>query len=694
MSTTVTSTLTPTTHSFNEWRRNTNKTVLSVGDLSASYTTDADANTPFSSDADAKVKFTVCAITSVSWIANVITVVTTTEHNLVSNGVLKDTITLSGVVPSGYNGTYTVLQVTNDNTFTLTQGSNPGAYVSGGTVTYQTHDVKTALNDLNIRKVKRTGDSITYLNITSTNDTSDAYASLRVAGGTAIQKKLTAIGDVAFGTGLNKVTMQGSTGNTAIAGYLYAIGDFKINTTKFTVDAATGNTVSLGTLAVTGDVTVNTNKFAVLATSGNTTAAGTLTIGSDFTVNVNKFTVGGSTGNVAAAGTLSAIGDFAINTNKFTAAATTGNTVAAGTLTIGSDFTVNVNKFTVTGSNGNVSAAGALSAAGDFKINTNKFTVAAATGDTLCAGAMGVTGALSAASLTLSTVLGTLSGGTGISSFVGSAHKVMAVNAASNAWELTTLASGIGIDLTYSTGQISIAYNGAMPSSSTTDSNLKIGQNILIGSLLSGTSTHNIVIAANACEIRPGYGTSLTNLLKITTDNAGTATALTVAANGDFAINTNKLTIINSSGNLSNAGTITSGTTLNATTDLNVTNNSNLGNATSNITTISLDAVITAYRLTGNVTATSVPVTLGAVATYSSVELIIQAKRGVNVHTCHLLAINDGTNVYTTEFGAVSSAGSLATYILTKNGVNYELGVTQGAVTSTDYKITAIYSKT
>jgi hypothetical protein len=97
-------------------------------------------------------------------------------------------------------------------------------------------------------------------------------------------------------------------GNTAIAGTLSAVSDFKVGATNaetFTVAASTGNTAISGTLS-----------------AGATTVTGTLGVSSDVTVNTNMFKVTASDGSLA------------IATNKFTVAGGSGNTAVGGTLTV------------------------------------------------------------------------------------------------------------------------------------------------------------------------------------------------------------------------------------------------------------------------------------------------------------------------------------------------------------------------
>lgn len=68
-------------------------------------------------------------ISAATWSANVITF-TTGTHNLVPGQI----VTVTGVTPVGYNGTYVVISTPLATTFTVANITNPGAYTSGGSV--------------------------------------------------------------------------------------------------------------------------------------------------------------------------------------------------------------------------------------------------------------------------------------------------------------------------------------------------------------------------------------------------------------------------------------------------------------------------------------------------------------------------------------------------------------------------------
>jgi hypothetical protein len=76
-----------------------------------------------------KTGSTGITITSASWATNVVTFNTTAVHGLTSG----DMVTIAGVTPAAYNGTYGIT-VSDTDTFTATLMTNPGTYTSGGTV--------------------------------------------------------------------------------------------------------------------------------------------------------------------------------------------------------------------------------------------------------------------------------------------------------------------------------------------------------------------------------------------------------------------------------------------------------------------------------------------------------------------------------------------------------------------------------
>ena len=74
---------------------------------------------------------------------------------------------------------------------------------------------------------------------------------------------------------------------------------------------------------------------------------------------------------------------------------------------------------------------------------------------------------------------------------------------------------------------------------------------------------------------------------------------------------------------------------------------------------------------------------------FRSVEYLIQAVDGANMHLTKILAIHDGAGaVMTTEYGTVFNNSPLASYDMVMNGPNAELMITAATPAATTYKIT------
>ena len=151
-----------------------------------------------------------------------------------------------------------------------------------------------------------------------------------------------------------------ASGNTVVAGTLFATGDFKIATDKFKVASASGNSLAAGTFKSTGNLTVGASgseKLTVVAASGNTSIGGTLAV----------------TGATTLTGLINADGGIAVDTNKFTVADTSGNVSTAGTLTVAGASTLNEN-VEITGSNTFTVGTGVSSLGGNLTVSWNKCT--------------------------------------------------------------------------------------------------------------------------------------------------------------------------------------------------------------------------------------------------------------------------------------------------------------------------------
>ena len=307
-------------------------------------------------------------------------------------------------------------------------------------------------------------------------------------------------------------------GGVGIAGDLFVGGALTLNGNEVTIGGATFNnglTLSGSTTPGAEYLTLNNGQgtvtFQVDSATGNTFAYGTLNVTGATQI----------TGLASLQNNLNLAGDFAIGANKFTVASASGNTTIGGLLTLQSTanisgnlnvtgtVSVNNNKVLIVASSGNTSIAGTLSAGGNFAIATNKFTVSSSTGNTTVAGTLDVSSA---------------------TSLMSSLNVVGA----------TALNSTLGV-----LGSVNVG-SGAFTVDSATGNVAALGTLNVTG------------------------GTILSSGLSV----AG-ATYLNSIANvaGDFSVNTNKFTVVSTTGNVTIAGNtvINSGLTVANATTLNNT---------------------------------------------------------------------------------------------------------------------------
>jgi len=316
-------------------------------------------------------------------------------------------------------------------------------------------------------------------------------------------------------------------------------GNITVNTNKFTVNGSSGNTSIAGTLDVTSNVFINTDKFMVTAGSGNTSIAGTLsvtnlaTFSSGVTIAGSttaateqfritdgaatpstKFLVDSSSGNTTIEGTLGVTGNVNINTNKFQIVASSGNTSILGTLSVTDNVTLNKN-VTIVGSD--------TAATEFFKIQTgsavDKFVVDSFSGNTTISGTLGVTGN--------STLSGTLG-----------------VTAA------TTLSSTLVVT-DNSTFNKNVTIVG---SDSASAEFFKIQNGSAVDKFVVDSSSGNTTIAGTLGVT--GNVNINTNKFNIVASSGNTSIAGTLGVTGDLAIATNKFNVAAATGNTSIAGTL------------------------------------------------------------------------------------------------------------------------------------------
>ncbi len=666
MSTSLQSTLTNINQSFNQWRRDNNKSVLGVGDLSSVYTTDGAGG---DSVAVSVSKYVIGSASLVSNIGTTVTIQLSSEHNLKKDGSTYDTIVVSGCTPSDYNGTYPVSAIIDDYTFSYVLASTPATYVSGCVVSYYTPDVITVLTDLNTRKVKRSGDSIAYLNITN------ATAATNTTSGALIV-----------------------TGGMGLGGKLYIGNDFTVATNKFTVASASGNTVVAGTLAIAGDVNVNSGKFTVAASTGNTTVYGTLGVTGLATLASVSITGGlaitsggtGITSITSSANKLLGV-NAASGAYELKQLTSSGATV---TITYPSAGVLNVETSAV--------LPGSLVTPTDVRIGT-QLLVGSWSGSVYNP----LSSAPNVSSLEVRPGSGPTynylvrittdnAGSTPIITVDPSGNlKCLASTAATNATSgALVVTGGVGIsgklwvtdDFNINTNK----FNVVAASGNTT----------IAGTLgISGTTTFSGVVtatSANTVTLSPtGGGTVTINPATAGSISNCSISATTIAGSGDFAIATTKFTVASATGNTAVLGTlgVTGTTSLGV---LNTTGNVAVGAAVGVLATIGSNCVITTYSTTTSSGSANQVVALVDATIYQSVEFIVQAKdtTGGRYQNTHILAVCNGSATDYTEFGSVQVSGLYCgLYSVDYNSGNIRLLVTPFSANSTVYKVTAIMTK-
>ncbi len=232
------------------------------------------ASNPGSYVSGGQVSAPLSWVNTASWSGGIVTMTTAAAHKLVSNQY----VTVSGILPSGYNGTYraTVVDATTF-TYPLTNPStNPGAYVSGGLVA--------------IAGITSTVMAATTTNITGT--TWSTFGTVTVT--TAVAHSLT-VGQSGQTVYISGVTPAGYNG-------VYAVTSVP-STTSFTYSLANAGLTpgtAFGVVAVAAPASATINAAAWSPTNGGTA---TLTAAHGFTsgqiVNIGGISPGGYNGAYA-----------------------------------------------------------------------------------------------------------------------------------------------------------------------------------------------------------------------------------------------------------------------------------------------------------------------------------------------------------------------------------------------------------
>jgi hypothetical protein len=108
--------------------------------------------------------------------------------------------------------------------------------------------------------------------------------------------------------------------------------------------------------------------------------------------------------------------------------------------------------------------------------------------------------------------------------------------------------------------------------------------------------------------------------------------------------------------------------------------------------TLTDNEIFDANSLKGSYTASTTSTTQTSIlsisaVTYRSVEILVQISQGSNYHMEKILAIHDGTTVYTTTYGIILTNGVLATFDLDISTNNLRLLATPSTASSTTFNI-------
>jgi len=697
--------LTLTTNSFDQWRQNTNTVSNNVGDPASLYAIRGGGdNTVITQPTDV-----VVALNDQN----------TRKFNL-TGGTVSGASTFSNTL--GVTGDFAV----NTNKFNVTAAS-------GNTTVAGTLGVTgtTGLAAVNI-----SGDvavNTNKFNVTAASGNTTVAGTLGVTGTSGLAA-VNISGDVAVNT--NKFNVTASSGNTLIAGTLGVTGlitasggvSGAVTSSNATLTGGTINNMIIGgTTPVAATVTTLTAN-----TSVTTDSIASKTLDTDLTLS------GNGTGKVNVNDPLNAVGNFSVATTKFTVASATGNTVVAGTLGVTSDVAVNTNKFNITAASGNTTIAGTLSAAGasdflsvaadnisskssntdltltgngsgkvnvndplnvvgDFSVATNKFTVASATGNTVVAGILSVTGTTKTAANfyagtsdpTNTTRLnydGYLYGtkfygdGGGLTNLVTTLN--IGIDADATHVSVPVLDDRLifrgssGVTLSYNNTEKSITFTSTgVASSSDVSDNLRVGKNSGFG--FYNGSGFQTIDAAQVVEIRPYSGGTLTNLLKVASDNSGSTTVFRIATSGAvYAAGVQNVT------NNTAATSTTTGAVV-------VTGGVGVGGSifTGGPITIEDNVMLDTNTVTGQ----------DAQVIFSSdqdaIDVVVRCQKGTSYQLTKLLIIHNGTDSWVTEYGTVSNTTPFVTFSTSIAGGILSLTANGGGTTNTVYKIHAIVLK-
>lgn len=206
----------------------------------------------------------VATVAAATWSSGTATVTTAGDHGLSSG----QSVTLSNLSPAAWNGTYVVTSIDGTH-FSYTLATNPGAYVSGGQVSYPLNWVNTASwadgkvtmetaaqhklasnQFVTISNVYPAGYNGTYrVTVIDANHFSYALAYPTVNPGPYVSGGLVAI------TGMTSTVMAAA--STAIAAATWSTGGFAIIDTAVAHNLVSGQTVHINGVTSAGPASYN-----------------------------------------------------------------------------------------------------------------------------------------------------------------------------------------------------------------------------------------------------------------------------------------------------------------------------------------------------------------------------------------------------------------------------------------------------